>query len=211
MRGTFISFEGGEGCGKSTQIQRLAARLEKTSRKVLVTREPGGTAVGETIRHLLKHTPPGQDICPESELFLFAAARAQLVRSVILPALAKKMVVLSDRFHDSTTVYQGMVRGVDPELVAAINWLAVGECVPRLTIVLDVPVTEGRRRLMRRPRPVGSEHDRFEEEPLGFHRQVARGYLRLAEAEPKRVKVVDGRGTPDAVEAAIWEHVQHVL
>ncbi|MCX7824717.1 MAG: dTMP kinase [Verrucomicrobiae bacterium] len=211
MRGTFISFEGGEGCGKSTQVRRLAARLEKMGRKVLVTREPGGTPLGETIRHLLKHSPQTDGVCPESELFLFAAARAQLVRSVILPALAKKMVVLSDRFHDSTTVYQGMVRGVDPKLVAAINWLAVGECVPRLTIVLDIPVAEGRRRLMRRVRPVGGERDRFEEEPLGFHRQVARGYLRLAEAEPKRIKVVDGRGTPDEVEAAIWEHVKHVL
>ncbi len=211
MAGVFISFEGGEGCGKSTQIQRLAARLGKTGRKVVVTREPGGTMLGETIRHLLKHAREGRGMCPESELLLFSAARAQLVRSVILPALAEDAVVLSDRFFDSTTVYQGMVRGLDPLMVAAVHQMAVGDCVPRLTVVLALPVKEGRKRLMRRVRPVGGEHDRFEAESDEFHQNVLKGFLQLAEAEPKRVKVVDAGGTVDAVEKAVWRIMRRVL
>jgi len=211
MAGVFISFEGGEGCGKSTQIKRLAARLEKAGRKVVVTREPGGTMLGETIRHLLKHSHEGQGMCPEAEILLFSAARAQLVRSVIRPALAEGAVVLSDRFLDSTTVYQGLVRGLDPMMVAAVHQMAVSECLPRLTVLLSLPVKEGRKRFMKRVRPVGGEHDRFEAEPDEFHQRVLDGFLQLAKAEPKRVKVVDAAGTVDEVEQAIWRIVSRVV
>ena len=210
-RGVFISLEGGEGCGKSTQIRRLAARLEKMGRKVITTREPGGTPLGEAVRHLVKHSHAGNGMCPESELMLFSAARAQLVRSVILPALAEGAVVISDRFHDSTTVYQGMVRGLDPQLIAAVHRLAVGDCTPLLTIVLSLPVEIGRKRMMRRVRPVGSEADRFESEPDEFHEKVLKGFLKLAKSDSKRIKVVDASGTLDDVEKSIWELVRHVL
>ena len=211
MRGVFISFEGGEGCGKSTQIRRLAKRLQSTGRKVVQTREPGGTDLGEAIRHLLKHSPAGHGMCAESEMLLFSAARAELVRKVIRPALAEGAVVLSDRFHDSTTVYQGIVRGLDPKLVASAHRMAVGDCVPQLTLLLVLPVAEGRRRMMRRVRPVGGEADRFEAESNDFHGKVLLGFLQLAKSEPKRFKVVDARRSIAEVEAAVWEYVKHVV
>ncbi len=211
MAGVFISFEGGEGCGKSTQIRRLAQRLKTMGRMVVETREPGGTDLGEVIRHLLKHSPAGRGMCPETEMLLFSAARAELVRKVIQPALTKGAVVLSDRFHDSTTVYQGIVRGLNPKLVAAAHRLAVGDCVPQLTLLLVLPVDEGRRRMMRRVRPVGGEEDRFEAESNDFHGKVLLGFLQLAKSEPKRFKVVDARRSVAEVEASIWEYVKHVL
>lgn len=211
MRGVFISFEGGEGCGKSTQIRRLAKRLEAMGRKVVETREPGGTDLGEAIRHLLKHSPAGRGMCAESEMLLFSAARAELVRKVIVPALTAGTVVLSDRFLDSTTVYQGIVRGLDPKLVASAHRMAVGDCVPQLTLLLALPVAEGRRRMMRRVRPVGGEADRFEAEADEFHDKVLAGFLQLAKSDPARIKVVDARGTVAEVEAAIWEQVKHVV
>lgn len=211
MAGVFISFEGGEGCGKSTQIKRLAARLQEMGRKVVLTREPGGTLLGETIRHLLKHAREGRGMCPESELLLFSAARAQLVRSVIRPALAEGAVVLADRFLDSTTVYQGMGRGLDPLMVASVHQMAVDDCVPRLTLVLSLPVKEGRKRLMKRVRPVGGAQDRFESEPDEFHERVLQGFLQLAKAEPKRVKVVDAAGKVDEVEKAVWRIASRVV
>lgn len=211
MSGVFISFEGGEGCGKSTQIRRLARRLAAMGRKVVQTREPGGTDLGEVIRHLLKHNPAGRGMCPESEILLFSAARAELVRKVIRPALAEGSVVLSDRFHDSTTVYQGLVRGLDPELVASAHRMAVGDCVPQMTLLLVLPVDEGRRRMMRRVRPVGGGEDRFEAESDEFHAKVLQGFLQLAKLEPGRFKVVDARRSIAEVEAAIWEYVKHVV
>ncbi|MBI5821282.1 MAG: dTMP kinase [Verrucomicrobia bacterium] len=211
MRGVFISFEGGEGCGKSTQIRRLAKRLEGMGRKVVQTREPGGTHLGEAIRHLLKHSPAGYGMCAESEMLLFSAARAELVRKVIQPALAEGAVVLSDRFLDSTTVYQGIVRGLDPKLVASAHRMAVGACVPQMTLLFVLPVAEGRRRVMRRVRPVGGKEDRFEAESDEFHGKVLLGFLQLAKSEPKRFKVVDARRSIADVEAAVWEYVKHVI
>jgi dTMP kinase len=210
-RGLFITFEGGEGCGKSTQITRLAKRLEQMGRRVVLTREPGGTALGEVVRHLLKHDPAGHGMCPESEMLLFSAARAQLVRSVIQPALEDGAVVLSDRFVDSTTVYQGMVRGLDSDVVAAVHRLAIGECMPTLTLVLTLSVAEGRKRLMKRVRPIGAETDRFEDESDEFHGKIQRAYQVLACSEPKRMRLVDAGAPADEVEKAIWEIVRHVL
>jgi dTMP kinase len=138
-RGLFISFEGSEGCGKSTQIEEMKRRFERDgAAEVIVTREPGGTAVGEEVRRLLQFTPEAANMVPEAELLLFAASRAQLVRELIRPSLAEGKIVIADRFMDSTTVYQGMARGLGVEAVGRINAFAVDECVPDFTVLLDM-------------------------------------------------------------------------
>src|SRR5438874_911142 len=137
-RPPFITFEGTEGCGKSTQVQRLAARFERRGIPFLVTREPGGTPIGETIKELLQFAPHGIGMTPETELLLFEASRSQLVRQTIKPALARGICVISDRFFDSTTVYQGAARKLDPPMVQRLNAFAVGDCVPDVTFLLDV-------------------------------------------------------------------------
>lgn len=199
-RGRFISFEGSEGCGKSTQIARLRERLESAGREVLQTREPGGTAAGEVVRDLLQHAPQGEGLVPEAELLLFAASRAQLVRESIAPALGRGAWVLADRFLDSTTVYQGVARGLDLAAVAAINAFAVGRLLPDCTILLDMDIAEGRRRVG--ARDTGGE-DRMEREPDAFFEKVRAGYLELAEREPDRFVVIDASATADAVEREI--------
>lgn len=203
-RGRFITFEGSEGCGKSTQIARLKARLEGEGREVLLTREPGGTAAGEKVRDLLQHAPEGEGLTAEAELLLFAASRAQLVREVIEPALARGAWVLADRFLDSTTVYQGVGRGLGAEAVATVNALAVGGCLPDRTVLLDIDVAESRRRIAGRD---GGVADRMEREPDAFFERVRRGYLELAAGEPGRFLVIDASATPDVVEAQIASKV----
>src|SRR5206468_9884531 len=136
----FITFEGSEGCGKSTQVQRLAARLEKLGVPFLITREPGGTAIGESIRELLQFAPQSAGMTPETELLLFEASRSQLVRELIKPALESGKYVIADRFFDSTTVYQGVARKLDRNIVRQLNAFAVGDCVPDVTFLLDVDV-----------------------------------------------------------------------
>ena len=163
-RGLFISFEGSEGCGKSTQVKRLAARLEASGMPVLLTREPGGTAIGEKIRHLLQFAPEGVAMRPETEVLLFEASRSQLVREVIQPALDGGRTVIADRFFDSTTVYQGAARKLDPTIVEQLNRFAVGGCRPDITFLLDVDLATARNRMLRRVRPVGAP-DRMEQEP----------------------------------------------
>jgi dTMP kinase len=208
--GVFITFEGSEGCGKTTQIQRLAARLKEAGHPILLTREPGGTPLGESIRHLLKFAEEGRDMTPQAELLLFAASRAQLVRKVIEPALEAGSWVIADRFMDSTTVYQGVARRLDHEAVRFINEFAVGERRPDLTIVLDMDPREAHRRLLRRPRPVG-EPDRMEQLPPEFYEAVREGYLALAREEPERFRVIQaGRGV-EAVEEEVWEHVRGLM
>ncbi|MEM1058444.1 MAG: dTMP kinase [Verrucomicrobiota bacterium] len=202
----FISLEGSEACGKSTQLERLVARLGERGDDVLLTREPGGTPLGETVRHLLKHAPEGRGMYPEAELLLFAASRAQLVRGVIAPALAQGGWVVSDRFLDSTTVYQGHARGLPLDLVASINRAAVGDCLPGLTLVLDLETEEAMRRLRRRVRPVGQE-DRMEQMPPEFYETVRQGYRQLAEAEPGRVKLIEATGSAEEVHARLWKEV----
>src|SRR5579862_3248972 len=162
QKGLFITFEGSEGCGKSTQIQRLFQRLESMGLSVILTREPGGTPIGEEIRHLLQFSDVGHAMKPEAELLLFTASRAQLVREVIQPALETGKTVIADRFLDSTTVYQGVARRIPPETVAAVNRFAVGDCMPDMTFVLDLDPDEAKKRLMRRPRPAGAP-DRMEQ------------------------------------------------
>jgi dTMP kinase len=208
--GVFITFEGTEGCGKTTQIQRLAERLEKAGEPVLLTREPGGTPLGETIRNLIKFADEGKDMTPESELLLFAASRAQLVRRVILPALEEGKWVIADRFLDSTTVYQGVARRIDFEAVRAINEFAAGPRLPDVTFLLDLDPAEARRRLLRRPRPLGAL-DRMEQMPPDFYEAVREGYLSLAREDPDRFRVIQASRPVDSVTEEIWTHVRNLM
>ena len=202
--GLFITFEGSEGCGKSTQAARLAARLEKAGLRVLLTREPGGTAIGEKIRDLLQFAPESSAMAPETELLLFEASRSQLVREIIRPALGQGSVVISDRFFDSTTVYQGVARKLEPDTVALLNNFAAGGDRPDLTVILDLDVATAQTRMLRRVRPITAV-DRMEQEPLEFYERVRQGYRDLALREPDRIFVVDGAQSPDTIEAEIWK------
>ena len=202
-RGWFITFEGGEGSGKSTQLARLAERLRAwlgRPDRVLTLREPGGTALGEELRTLLKTPSPGRHLHPAAELLLFAASRAQLVRETIVPALAAGTVVLCDRFADSTTVYQGVARHLDPAVVATINGFAVDGCRPDLTLLFDLSVPAARRRL--RGRVADSPallEDRLDAEGDPFFERVRAGYRELAAAEPDRFIVLDADRPADAI------------
>lgn len=203
--GILISFEGSEGCGKSTQIRRLADRMEEIDhREVVVTREPGGTVIGEDIRHLLMHADSSKNIFPETELLLFAASRAQLVREIIFPSIQDGKIVLCDRFLDSTTVYQGVARQIADDPITQINAFAVGEVVPDLTVVLDVPAEVGMERIKHR---VSDMPDRMEQENVEFYGKVREGYLHLARSLPDRFFVVDGLGEADDIEILIWNEI----
>jgi len=195
----FITFEGSEGCGKSTQVKRLAARLDSACIPFLITREPGGTAIGETIRELLQFAPQSAAMTPETELLLFEASRAQLVREMIKPALDSKFVI-ADRFFDSTTVYQGVARKLDQQMVMQLNTLAVADCAPDVTFVLDIDLEIARARMKGPRRP-----DRMEQQSDDFYERVIEGYRKLAKNEPRRVTLIDGRGSPDVIEAEIWQ------
>jgi dTMP kinase len=196
----FITFEGSEGCGKSTQVQRLAKRLEKRGLPFLVTREPGGTTIGESIRELLQFAPQSATMTPETELLLFEASRSQLVREVIKPALESGKCVIADRFFDSTTVYQGVARKLDRKTVQQLNVFAVGDCVPDITFLLDVDLKAARARMQQPRRP-----DRMEQQSDDFYEQVRDGYQELARSQRDRVVVIDGRQTPDEIEKQIWK------
>ena len=187
--GKLFTFEGSEGSGKSTQIELLAEELSGMGHDVVVTREPGGTEIGEEIRHLLIHSSSGGRMTPETELLLFAASRAQLVRELIIPALKKGSIVLCDRFLDSTTVYQGAARSISSDPVAFINQFAVGPVSPDLTFILDVPAEESIRRVRRR---VSDLPDRMERENIDFYNKVREGYLLLAKSLPERFHIVNG-------------------
>ena len=202
--GKFISFEGSEGSGKSTQIARLIRRLEQSGRAVVATREPGGTATGEQIRNIVIHNHGGDEMCPEAELLLYTAARAQVVREIIAPALARGAVVVSDRFLDSSTVYQGIARDLPQELVEQVNRFAVGQVLPHLTVLIDVPTEVSLARLQRRATDLP---DRMERETAAFFRKVREGYLRVAQQHPARIVVFDGTQSADTLEQEIWAAV----
>lgn len=201
--GFLLSFEGSEGCGKSTQIALLRTRLEAAGRSVVVLREPGGTELGESIRHLLQHAKEGAAMTPETELLLFAASRAQLVREKIRPLLESGTFVILDRFLDSTTVYQGIARGLPLESVRAINHFAIGGTLPQLTLVLDMDTATARQRIHQ----TGRELDRIESQPQSFFEKVRQGYLEVAAAEPQRIQIIDAGASPEAVHEAVWERV----
>ena len=206
--GRLISFEGSEGSGKSTQIVRLAARLQKSGREVVSTREPGGTEIGEQIRNIIVHNSKGDEMCAETELLLFTAARAQVVREVIAPALVRGAVVLSDRYLDSSTVYQGIGRNLAADPVAQINRFAVGNVMPDLTLVIDVPTEIGLARIRQRATDLP---DRMERENVNFYKKIRDGYLVLAKGMPDRFVVIDGTLPEDAIEKKIWATVKERL
>jgi dTMP kinase len=197
----FITFEGSEGSGKSTQADRLAARLQRCDVPYIVTREPGGTPIGESIRELLQFAPHNSNMTPETELLLFEASRSQLVREVIKPALQRGMCVIADRFFDSTTVYQGAARKLDRDMIERLNAFAVGECVPDVTFVLDVDAATAQLRMRREPRKA----DRMEQQPVEFYERVREGYRELATYEPKRVVLINGSGDVDEIANEIWK------
>ena len=205
MTGLFITFEGGEGCGKSTQIAALKARLEDMGKTVVQTREPGGTALGESVRNLLQYDDAGQGMSPEAELLLFAASRAQHVRELIAPAIAQGQIVLCDRFLDSTTVYQGVARAIDSKKVDTINQFAIGDTMPDLTILIDLPPEIGLARVHARS---DGQLDRMENEAIEFFQAVRQGYLDLAKSEPKRFLVLDGSQSVEELETQIWQKVE---
>ncbi len=203
QRGIFISFEGSEGCGKSTQIEFLRARFEKLGRGVLVTREPGGTAIGEKVRHLLQYDTENANMCAETELLLFTASRAQLVREKLEPALAAGTHVIADRFLDSTDVYQGIARPLEFDDVFRVNRFAVGTCLPDVTFLLDMDAAEGRRRAAKETEAEGVE-DRMEQQPEDFYENVRQGYLDRAAAEPDRFVMIDATLSIEEIETGIW-------
>jgi dTMP kinase len=197
----FITFEGSEGSGKSTQADRLAARLQRHGLPYILTREPGGTPIGENIRELLQFAPHNSNMTSECELLLFEASRSQLVREVIRPALERSMCVIADRFFDSTTIYQGAARKLDREIIDRLNAFAVGDCVPNITFVLDVDAATAEARMQHEPRRA----DRMEQQPAEFYERVRQGYRELAAHEPKRIILIDGSRNPDEIEREIWE------
>lgn len=203
----FITFEGAEGCGKSTHIRLLAERLRDLGHEVLTTREPGGTPLCETIRGLLQFDEGGESPCPASEVLLFAASRAQLVQTVIRPALERGAWVLCDRFVDSTYAYQGYGRGYDLPSLRSINGFAMGGTTPSLTLLLDAAPETERERLVAR----GGAADRFEREANEFHDRVRQGFLALASNEPDRFRIIRTDRTVEETSAAIWQGVREVF
>lgn len=196
----FITFEGGEGCGKSTQSRILYQRFKKLKIRALLVHEPGITALGKKVTQLLKWSKDIK-ISPLAELLLFNVSRTQLVTEVIKPNLAKGIVVICDRYADSTTAYQGYGRGLDLNTVKAANALGTQSVIPNLTILLDIPAEVGfSRNKEKKP-------DRFETENLSFHRRVREGYLKLAKAEPKRWLVVDATKSKEEITKIIWQRV----
>jgi dTMP kinase len=191
--GIFVTFEGGEGTGKSTQLERLAEVIERAGADVVTTREPGGTAIGEGVREILL-SPDSHDLLPRAELLLYEAARAQLVEEVIRPALERGAIVLCDRFYDSTMAYQGYARGISLLEVHDLNMIATEHMAPDLTLVYDLPPGVGLERATKASGP-----DRLEAEALAFHERVAAGFRSIADSDPGRVHIVDASGDPEAV------------
>ncbi len=209
--GVFISLEGSEGCGKSTQIEQLGRRLRAIGYRVRMLREPGGTPIGEEIRHTLKHSQHNHAMTAEAELLLMNASRAQIVREVIRPALAAGEVVVCDRFYDSTTAYQGYGRQLDLAMVKSVIDIAVGDTRPDMTLLLTVApeISEFRRAMRQSTLPF--MRDRIEEADRKFFERVDQGFAAIAAAEPERVRVLEASASVESVAAKIWELVRPVL
>ncbi len=210
MRGKFITLEGGEGCGKSTQIVRLANRLRAQGVEVLMTREPGGTQLGERIRAILKEVT-AEPLCDRSELLLFLAARAQLIHDVILPALERGTWVLSDRFCDSTYAYQGYGRGLPLEPLRLADAFARQDVLPDVTLLLEAPPEVCRARMRDREMATHTTADRIEQAGDSFHARLQEGFKKLAAEEPNRIHIVDADGTVEEVEERIWSSLKPLL
>jgi dTMP kinase len=209
-RGVFITFEGPEGSGKSTQMKLLAARLREGGRDVLESQEPGGTPIGQQIRRVLLDSK-NRELSPTTELLLMFACRAQNVDQWILPALSAGRIVLSDRFTDSTLVYQGAARGLGAELVYEVDRIACRGLVPDLTLVIDIDTETGLERARRRADSVRDVETRMEEQEIAFHRKVRDAYRQLAADEPRRVKLIDGGRSAEAVAVDVWAAVEELV
>jgi dTMP kinase len=207
-RGQFITFEGGEGSGKSTQIKLLADRLATEKLRTVVTREPGGSPGAEIMRHLVL-SGMGKLLGPEAEALLFTAARDDHVHTVIKPALEQGVWVLCDRFSDSTRAYQGRLGQVDPRILNALERVTIGDLKPDLTLILDIPVEIGMQRAAAR-RGTGAP-DRFEAEEISFHQKLRDAYRRIAEDEPQRCMLIDANADADAVAAKVWAALRERL
>ncbi len=211
MRGKFITLEGPEGSGKSTQAKTLIRRLAERGIEAIYTREPGGTALGEEIRNILQHNQAGEAPCERAELLLFEASRNQLVEKVIRPNLEKGIWVICDRFMDSTTAYQGYGRGLPVQAVKAIHYFTIDGLVPDLTLLLDIEVSTGFERIAQRYLALGESADRFEQEDRSFHEKVRAGYLKLAAEEPERFRIINAAHDPESVSTSIWSIIQELL
>ncbi len=199
-----MTFEGIDGCGKSTQMRLLGSQLRMHGLEVITTREPGGTALGNRLRGALLDAEENVD--PLAELLIFAADRAQHVRTLVRPALESGHIVLSDRYADSTVAYQGAGRGFTPELIRQIVEIATGGLKPDLTLLFDLPVAEGIARTRRRT-DAGSGNDRLDAEDVAFHTRVRRAYLEMAAAEPERIRIIDATGSVDETHTRVMEVV----
>ena len=208
-RGRFITFEGGEGCGKSTQVKRLKEALEREGVRVLLTREPGGTWLSEEIRRLIKDQETDAP-CDRSELLLFLAARAQLVKNVIRPALEAGTWVVSDRFSDSTLAYQGYGRGMSLDFIASANAFACEGLKPDLTLLLDVSPETAAARMHRCEAATNTSADRIELAGDAFHARLRKGFAELAKAEPWRILTIDANGTVDEVWEEVWKSMKRI-
>jgi len=208
MIGKFITLEGPEGSGKSTQAKMMIRRLAEVGIEAMYTREPGGTALGEEIRNVLQHNQAGESPCERAELLLFEASRNQLVEKVIRPALAEGTWVICDRFIDSTTAYQGYGRGLPVDEVKAIHHFTVNDVTPDLTLLLDLEVETGFERIAQRFLELGESADRFEQEERSFHERVRQGYLKLAEEEPARFRIVNAAQEPENVSRDVWDVIK---
>ncbi len=218
-KGLFISFEGGEGAGKSTQVGLLLARLRQRGFDAVSVREPGGTPLGEQVRAWVKSV----DVAPATELLLFASARAQLVDKVIKPSLEKGRIVVADRFADSTVAYQGYGRGLPLDLVEAVNKVATGGVIPDITFLLDLPTEAGMERIGKPQlgleaqgkaalgRPDEAGQSKFEEAGLAFHRRVRSGFLKMVKAEPRRILLMDATKAGNEIAASVWQIVEQAL
>ncbi|MBI2902714.1 MAG: dTMP kinase [Candidatus Methylomirabilis oxyfera] len=209
MTGLFITFEGGEGSGKTTHLKSLAHYLRDLGDEVVETRDPGGTTIGKEIRTLLL-SPESAATSDSAELLLYEASRAQLVREVITPAITRGAVVLCDRFTDSTLAYQGFGRGLDQDLIRQLNHFVTGGLGPDLTILLDLHPRVGLERCTRSIRAGRAFRDRIAAEPLAFHQKIREGYLTLAREEPDRFRVIDASLSVAQIEAAIKDEVLHL-
>ncbi len=208
QRGFFITFEGTDGCGKTTQIERLEERLRAQGREVVLAVEPGGTRIGAQIRRILLDSA-NQELCATAEMLLYFASRAQNVEEVILPALARGAVVLCDRFTDSTMVYQGAARGLGEAAVIELDRIACRGLKPELTLLIDIDLETSLERA--RARRLSSAETRMDEQAEEFHRRVRDAYLRLAGREPERIRLIDGRPDAEQVQRAVWQAVAAVI
>ncbi len=207
----FITFEGIEGSGKTTQIAMVAEFLRRQGHHVVTTREPGGCPIADAIREILLH-PANDALVDRAELLLYAAARAQHVAEVIRPALQQGLIVLCDRYTDATLAYQGYGRGLDLDLIEELNALACADCRPHLTLVLDMPHEAGLQRALQRNSAENmTDEGRFEQESLAFHQRVREGYLALARNAPQRMRVIDATGSPGEVSERLMACLQNFL